>query len=195
MANVLALVVLTALLAQVAVCAEPSAVPGEAAVPVSNKTRNIGENVGEKATLLPELVTVMEAMEGGVSAIHEVEDRLRKDLEMMMSVEKEMREKDALATANGGEPLIEGASASSIITSILKRVRDDTTAMKNMMLKEMNDIRRMVNDTSVTARVMQLFPAVGFQGTLEAMKSAVTQQMAVLQDILGSGANLPNSII
>ncbi|EPR61748.1 hypothetical protein TGRUB_202090 [Toxoplasma gondii RUB] len=198
MANGFPFVILTAaLFVQVAVNAEQPAGPQAASVPaVPSDEKNAGNEVTENPAMPPVLEDVIESMEGGISAIHSVEDRLQKDLEMMMSVEKELRDNGALNSAAGEEPLIEGASAGSVITMILKRMRDDTAAMKSMMVKEMDDIRRMVNyDTSVTSRIMQLFPAVDIQGTLEAMKGAVTQQMELLQTILGSGANLPNSIL
>lgn len=101
----------------------------------------------------------------------------------------------ALPGIDEAERLVGGAPASSLFAMVLNKVRDDTAAMRDKIMEEMGDIRDMMTqDANMLAIIMQMFPTVDFQRTLDAMRRAVTRQITLLQDVVGSGENLPNSL-
>ncbi|PFH32789.1 hypothetical protein BESB_014010 [Besnoitia besnoiti] len=150
----------------------------------------------EEAATQAELPPRRDHAQGHSPAFHESEGEMPIDTGRMEATEGATQQGDVSDGSKIVEPEIEGASASTFVSAILNRVRDDTAAMQNIMLREMEDIRRMMNyDSALASRIMQLLPALDLQGTLDAMRAAVTRQIALLQAVVGSGENLPNSII
>lgn len=94
------------------------------------------------------------------------------------------------------EEMLANAPVDRVISSILKEMSQDATTLKNMLAKELADLRRILSyDAAIKARLLQLFPSLDLENVLEAMKAVVTKKISALQTLLGGAQNMPDSLI